>query len=1141
MSQPTDLPIRDQALDADSSFIVQAPAGSGKTELLIRRYLTLLSRVDQPEQVLAITFTRKAAAEMRARVVEQLQLATGAMPEDSFQAAGWQLARAVRDRDVELEWGLIEQPSRLRIQTIDSLSQGLNQALPLLAGSGVRLVPSDRPQLMYREAARELLAGLSGESPCAKELITLLGHLDNRRSQLEGLLVQMLGRRDQWLRLLPHPLEFDQFRQQMEMSLQRLCLEQLDDWQQQMPTDWLRQLGELVEYAASNLSVDKPELALVLNRSLSEVEQLGVAEQMGYWRAVSQLLLTGAGKPRKTVTKTSGFPPGKGDPQQRKADMTEWLAGFAESPTLVAALQQLIGLPDPELSDEDAELIRAMVVVLHYGAAELILVFQQRSEGDFAELSLRALQALRDEQGPTDLALALDYQIQHLLVDEFQDTSSLQYQLIELLTSGWQPGDGRTLFLVGDPMQSIYRFREADVGLFMRARQYPLGDLQLEPLTLTANFRSDRGLVEANNRLFAAMFPDQDDIRNGAVSFSASDTVRAGDDQSNLYCHSFDQQQGRLAEAQQIIELLSDQSSGDAILVRSRPHLLQILPLLRASGLKFQAVELEPLAQNGAVLDLLAISRALLHPADRVGWLALLHGPCVGLSLADLTLLLDRAGPRRAVAQVLTEVMENGELLQKLSTTGQRCLADFMVPYQRINADPALSLSRRVEQLWLSLSGPALVSGSNDLADADRFLALLDQAERPGQPVTAESLQELVAGAYSSSGELDESALQVMTIHKSKGLQFDRVFIPGLDKGGRADEPPLLAWEGHSTPDSQAELLLAPIRSSYDSHHPIYQYIQGLEKQRAAQERLRLLYVGLTRARYQVHLFAVVKVDEDGEVGEPKSGSLLAPLWPQIGGRFVDSLVTEPTEASDKPIPDGSGDPNGLSEPVELSNSVELSESAQIWRRLKPDWIAPELPASLGFARALQPAGEAEPVEFSWAGETARVIGLVVHRHLCRLSELAVDGWAAYIDKTALLIEQQLAQQGVASTDLVNACEVVTNTLRNAIVDNRGRWILTGGSQNRSEYALTWFRQGRPLSLVIDRTFIDADGWRWIIDYKTGYRSGADLDGFLDQEQERYAPQLERYAEMMQQMGEERIKMGLYFPRMGGWRQWAFG
>ncbi len=103
---------------------------------------------------------------------------------------------------------------------------------------------------------------------------------------------------------------------------------------------------------------------------------------------------------------------------------------------------------------------------------------------------------------PEDLALALGQRIRHILVDEFQDTSYTQFELLEKLTAGWEPGDGRTLFLVGDPMQSIYRFRQADVSLFLKARLEGIGAIRLEPLTLSVNFRSRPEIVEWVNRTF---------------------------------------------------------------------------------------------------------------------------------------------------------------------------------------------------------------------------------------------------------------------------------------------------------------------------------------------------------------------------------------------------------------------------------------------------------------------------------------------------------------------------------------------------------------------------------------------------------------------------------------------------------------
>src|SRR6202158_4379566 len=136
--------------------------------------------------------------------------------------------------------------------------------------------------------------------------------------------------------------------------------------------------------------------------------------------------------------------------------------------------------------------MQASVSVLTLAVAELQIAFRENGRVDFQELLIRASRALGNADSPTDLALALGHRIQHILVDEFQDTSYTQFELLEKLTAGWEPDDGRTLFLVGDPMQSIYRFRQADVSLFLKARLNGVGGLRLEPLTLRVNFRSRR-------------------------------------------------------------------------------------------------------------------------------------------------------------------------------------------------------------------------------------------------------------------------------------------------------------------------------------------------------------------------------------------------------------------------------------------------------------------------------------------------------------------------------------------------------------------------------------------------------------------------------------------------------------------------
>ncbi len=1138
MKRPEDYRQRLQALDVSASCIVQAPAGSGKTELLIRRYLTLLGTVTEPEQVLAITFTRKAAAEMRGRVIEQLRLSAAARPEDPFKAEGWELGRRVLEQSDRHQWQLLMQPSRLRVQTIDSFSQGLSSALPLLAGSGVSVSPVDDADRLYRQAAEQLLAEVEGDYGATAELLVLLRYLDNRADQLLELLVEMLGKRDQWLKLLPAEAGFDLFAKQMEQLLARNAETELQRLVTLLGQSRCAELVELVEYARGNLialvaSGDNPDKAARLTRWAEQLAPTGAslasALALDYWQGVLGLLLTTNGALRIRIDKWCGFPADSEVAKATKQRMVELLASLRADESLLELLARVALLPSPQLTGEDVELLRATAVVLKYAAAELQLVFQRSGEADFSELALRALQALENEQGPTDLALALDYRIQHILVDEFQDTSWLQYRLLEYLTRGWQPGDGRTLFLVGDPMQSIYRFREADVGLFLRSWMRPIGAIQLNALQLSANFRSDQKLIEANNRVFAKLFPQHQDIGRGAVAFAASSVVRDGHASSGLYCHGLvenasSSRTARQVEASLLVEQVKamDQSaaedagsSNSAILVNSRSHLVEILPLLRASAIPFQAVELQPLATSGVLLDLLAITRALLHPADRVAWIALLHGPCVGLRLSDITLLLEAT----ARSQPLPALLHEGAVSNRLSTAGQQRLACFNQAYDRIRQRPWLRLSLRVESLWLALAGPLVVNEESELRDAERYFEILDQAERRERLLTPSLLDQLIAREYAGSGGGDVGGLQVMTVHKSKGLQFDQVFLPGLDRTGRTSSAPLLAWEEHSSQASAGELLLAPVRSPYRGNHPIYTYINSLEKERDRQEQLRLLYVALTRARHQVHLFAQLQIDDEGNIKTPSANSALARLWPMLEKQFVAS-VSNGTDISDN------------------ESQLPVDQGTQ-WRSIATGVERPVLPGSL-FLGDQRPVNDvAGEIEYDWAGDEARVIGLLVHRHLCRLSRLGAQQWNDYLRQHGERYADQLHQYGLPETSIEFAAQSVARSLQRCVDDPRGRWLLVGGLSNQSEYALTRWQRGVMRRFVIDRTFIDQQGVRWIVDYKTGYRAGSDVEGFLDQEQQRYQDQLQGYAELFRQLETLPVKLGLYFPRMGGWREWT--
>ena len=198
-----DAAARSRALALDS-FIVEAPAGAGKTELLAQRYLRLLACVEAPEEIVAITFTNKAAGEMASRILESLQrAAAGERPEAAHRQITFDLARAALAASAARGWDLLDHPGRLRITTIDALCMNLARQMPLLSrfGSQPRLAEDAAPR--YAEAARRTLALIAEEGDggaLAETVATALRHLDNDAVRLGSLLAEMLARRDQWLR-----------------------------------------------------------------------------------------------------------------------------------------------------------------------------------------------------------------------------------------------------------------------------------------------------------------------------------------------------------------------------------------------------------------------------------------------------------------------------------------------------------------------------------------------------------------------------------------------------------------------------------------------------------------------------------------------------------------------------------------------------------------------------------------------------------------------------------------------------------------------------------------------------------------------------------------------------------------------------
>ncbi|MBT8050149.1 MAG: UvrD-helicase domain-containing protein [Gammaproteobacteria bacterium] len=1133
MTRPADWKARESALQAEASFIVQAPAGSGKTELLTQRMLVLLARVEQPEEVVAITFTRKAAAEMAHRLLEQLNAAARDSDESMLkphELHSRELARAVLENDRRYGWRLLEQPSRLRVRTIDSLCGELARQLPLLSGLGGGQQLSDHPAELYRQAAVRTLSAIedSGDE-LQSDVERVLGRYANQYDRLVGLITHMLGSRDQWLEFLLEASRGGLDRRALEQALACLVGAELAHTRAMMPGWVWQELPRFLFFNKEHEPADGDELRALLDQCEKEgtLDIPTTPDALRHWVTLISRMLTQSGSWLSGLNSKLGFPPqssASADDKLRfqayKNDYKALLDRLRPDDALAAQLKRVRYLPEPRYDDEAWAALESLIRILLRAAQEWQVVMAETGGADFIEIASRAIQALDDGGAPSDLALRLDYRIGHLLVDEFQDTSHNQVRLLQQLTAGWSRGDGHSLFLVGDPMQSIYRFRKAEVSLFIQAFEGRLFDqLGLQPLRLSVNFRSTAPVVDWVNAVFPQVMPEESDTITGAVSYSPSDTApgapAGGSVELNLTAVRDD-----VLEAEEVARIIAQRAAGErlAVLLRSRPQARQIVRLLdrlkqNDSRFRYRAIDFNLLGETPLVRDLVSLTMAALQPADRLAWLAVLRGPFVGLDLADLDRLAD--GRENAVLPDAIEAwLEGGDPV--LSKDGEARMQRVAPVLSRTLAlRGRRSLRELVEATWVCLGGPACVDNASELTDAARYFELVEALEVEGIPVDRDSLGQRLADLYAEPDAEADGSVQLMTIYAAKGLEFDTVVLPALNRQTRGSDTRLLYWFELADTD---QVVMCPMRDEREKRAQggLVRYISDVESRRQAMETARLLYVAATRAVRQLHLLAAIPPDAGGNV-RPLGNTLAAMLWPAIGLEQAPLILQAAENAAE---PAGSQAPEPL---------------PQVYRRLPSDTVVPAPPAGLTVA----PADSAEPspyVEYRWAGEAARLTGNLVHRLLQDIAEQGADKWQAAGGFTAAeeWCYRQLRSGGVVGEQAQNIVRQAEQATRQCLASERGRWILENHAESACEAAITALIGEHPVNLVLDRTFV-VDGERWIVDYKSGEHAGGDLEGFLESEAERYREQLGRYRRALALSEDRPIRTALYFPLLDRW------
>jgi ATP-dependent exoDNAse (exonuclease V) beta subunit len=1081
---PPDQAQRELALDVRRSILVRAPAGSGKTTLLSQRFLTLLAEVDEPGQVVAITFTNAAAAEMRNRILDDLR-------QDN---PGPIAARALARSQV-LGWDLLNLPAQLRIQTIDSFCRDLAMQQPVLSGLGGSLDIREQPSELYRRAARRTLEQIGQANATLSAAIeTLLDWRDNNWREIEDLTVDMLADRDRWMH---------EFVLEGEQDFERLRL--------RLESPFLRAVGETTSIRYTD---------------------------------------------------------------------AEW------------------------------KIIRACFTLLRRAAAELRVVFAEAAAADFIEVAQIALNVLRGEdEFPIDAAQAVADGIRHLLVDEFQDTSRRQHELLRRLIAAWSDREGRTCFVVGDPMQSIYGFREADAELFPRVEELGLeilGDLPFlfDSVHLTANFRSECSLVASINETFAQVFAASS---GSGVAFAPSQPARVATDPSGphlvatptprmqLHC-AFIPDSSRIADPDRKKEVVDQREAAQqdqtdeiveivrahlprieaanaamqkyrvAVLARARKSLVPIAAALRQAVIPFRAVDLEALQDRPEIIDALSLARALFNPHDRVAWLGVLRAPWCGLSLADLHTLTSADSSEILARPVPDLARERAHLVSPEGRLAVDRVLRTMAAAKRLRASqPAATLGIWLEQVWLELGGSQCVDAEGRV-NLDLLWKSLDSLPQ-GEPDLLGSA--LVSALGDLKAQPDPAAsgdcgVQLMTIHGAKGLEFEVVIVPDLQASPGRRAPSMLSWLERGLPpdfvsdDSKApeivtEFLVAPFAQKGADSGKAKKWVDRQRRERELHEACRLLYVAATRAREELHFFARPGYKSvngtPSELVEPRE-SLLRTAWPawqsKVQRRFDEWRATSLAQPATVDSIAASDSASG-----NLFEFQPIADEPTLLRRLPSGFSASTAPLAPPADEPLVGAGRL--YERHEGGLLSRALGKAVHTLLQQLAQRLVTetresalAALAQQPRIAATIRAAGIEPGAAIRMAAQAVDIV----RQAAGDPLAQWILAPHADAANEIRWTGVVGGSLRTVQVDRVFRagavpqtaaspNEEAW-WIIDYKTAHADSIDPTASLPELRRQFGPQIEAYAAVLRNLRGVDIHLcaGLYYPRMALFDWW---
>jgi ATP-dependent helicase/nuclease subunit A len=852
-----DAEARRAAVDPTQNVVLEASAGTGKTRVLVDRYVNLLRAGVDPRNILAMTFTRKAAAEMRERIVRALRDSAGGSPED---AARW---RQLRDRLNEIA-----------ISTIDAFCLTLLREFPLEADLDPAFDVADETDVprLVEESLDQALRVCRARAREREDIALLFAQLGE--SRLRAGLAALLERRVVASAVLRRVTTAGP----RDLTLAEACRRGRD-----RIAGVLEALPGGLDAFLDGGPVRHPRyqvLAADIRRLVRQAsgEGAGALEASALKGAIDRLrayFFTKAGTPRKRAP--NEYPERfHADPASRKR---HWAIAIDAAPALDDAMLSF-------RRDLNAILSRAVREVFGIASDRYRRTLEARGVLDFSELLVRARTLLGNMDEFARSRYLLEARYHHVLVDEFQDTSRAQWELVALLVRAWGEGIGLTseaplrpsIFVVGDRKQSIYGFRDADVSVLDDA----VAEVEaLRPggtarRSITHSFRAVPALLAFVNDLFHEIAAGGD-ARRDAFGYGDRDAfpvdpgAAAGEDAPLGVIASDDARRCAAAVAGEIARLAAgaqvrDRQSGERR--RIRPADIAILFRSRASHREFEdaldARRIPAYVYSGLgffdtdeVKDVVALLRFFAEPSSDLRAAAFLRSRIVRLSDPGL----QRLAPSMAAALtsplppagVARLDVEDAGVLARLreSLADWLDLADRIPPAELL--DRVLADSAYVHEI----RGSRSIGASENLKKIRGLIRRLQNSGYLTLARLADHLDRLSTGDEANAVVDAVDAVNLMTVHGAKGLEFPVVFVVNLARGSGGPRDPIRV-AAHAAPEDA--VAVGDFESAFDAD----------EAAREREETKRLLYVALTRARDRLYLVSAT----EGGAFRPRKGSL---------------------------------------------------------------------------------------------------------------------------------------------------------------------------------------------------------------------------------------------------------------------------